>query len=547
MTTRQYIGARYVPKFANPIEHDPSLTYEPLVIVTYQGNSYTSRTFVPAGTPITDDTYWALTGNYNAQVEAYRQDVLSLSENLNNIKCYVTPAMFKGELDHDDTQALQLAINYAYDHDMIVFAGSIEISGHVQVKGHISNGDITMKSGSMLVTSDAASNSISIDNIDFDVSAINTDAIRIKSNNTTISKCSFKGNNSSPTVKAISISPYIDESEEFYNNTYGGIFAANILNNYFAGVHTAIYITNTNTESAWINGINIKNNSGMFNYRFVDIDGQYISRNNINGININENEFIDNFTSDVIRYGIKISNVIGTVNSLNNKLLSDGDDVNYYAYYQTNDDLNTNTETGYWLERVTTSHTGMLFKNGTTDGKVNIIQGLCQDVFSRNYPSLRGIAKNLLYHNDIENVGDAITYANNQLTFTHGGSVTNAAVNIPIPSDMESDNHFLGFLAICDFDVSTATGHRPSIVLVNGESVTSAESLGWPGNGFGVGNICGGYVEISNTVETSLRLRFLNFPAGTYVVKALILFNSEIGNLKYFTDNFNDISMFDYD
>lgn len=81
-----YVGARYVPLFANPIEWDESKTYEPLTIVTHQGNSYTSKTFVPANTQITDTTYWALTGNYNAQVEQYRQEVLDLTPYANLIK-----------------------------------------------------------------------------------------------------------------------------------------------------------------------------------------------------------------------------------------------------------------------------------------------------------------------------------------------------------------------------------------------------------------------------------------------------------------------------
>ena len=70
-----YIGARYVPKFANPVEWSAIATYEPLTIVTHQGASYTSRTFVPSGTPLTDPNYWVITGNYNAQIDQYRQEV----------------------------------------------------------------------------------------------------------------------------------------------------------------------------------------------------------------------------------------------------------------------------------------------------------------------------------------------------------------------------------------------------------------------------------------------------------------------------------------
>ena len=71
---RQYIGARYVPLFADPAEWNNTQTYEPLTIVLHQGNSYTSRQYVPAGIDITNNDYWALTGNYNAQIEAYRAE-----------------------------------------------------------------------------------------------------------------------------------------------------------------------------------------------------------------------------------------------------------------------------------------------------------------------------------------------------------------------------------------------------------------------------------------------------------------------------------------
>lgn len=75
MAVSQYIGARYVPLFADPMQWDSTKTYEPLTIVYNGGNSYTSRQYVPAGIQIDDDAYWALTGNYNAQIEQYRAEV----------------------------------------------------------------------------------------------------------------------------------------------------------------------------------------------------------------------------------------------------------------------------------------------------------------------------------------------------------------------------------------------------------------------------------------------------------------------------------------
>ena len=71
---KQYIGARYVPILADPAEWDDTRTYEPLTIVLHEGNSYTSRQYVPTGIDITNNDYWALTGNYNAQIEKYRAE-----------------------------------------------------------------------------------------------------------------------------------------------------------------------------------------------------------------------------------------------------------------------------------------------------------------------------------------------------------------------------------------------------------------------------------------------------------------------------------------
>ena len=73
MAVRQYIGARYVPIFDGA--WDNTKAYEPLTVVEYQGNSYTSRQAVPVGIAITNDQYWVETGNYSAQIEAYRQEV----------------------------------------------------------------------------------------------------------------------------------------------------------------------------------------------------------------------------------------------------------------------------------------------------------------------------------------------------------------------------------------------------------------------------------------------------------------------------------------
>lgn len=82
----QYIGARYVPLFGrkdeNTIEWDDKAPYEPLTVVCHAGDSYTSRQYVPAGIAITDESYWARTGSYNAQVEQYRRETAAVKSGL---------------------------------------------------------------------------------------------------------------------------------------------------------------------------------------------------------------------------------------------------------------------------------------------------------------------------------------------------------------------------------------------------------------------------------------------------------------------------------
>lgn len=113
---RQYKGMRYVPIFDG--EWDNTKNYDPLVVVSHLGNSYTSKTFIPAGIDISNETYWALTGNYNAQVEAYRQEVANLAEIVDNKLPYRTLA----DVLHDETLS---------DGDLVVTSGyhSVGIGG----------------------------------------------------------------------------------------------------------------------------------------------------------------------------------------------------------------------------------------------------------------------------------------------------------------------------------------------------------------------------------------------------------------------------------
>lgn len=106
--TRQYVGARYVPLFGRRGEEsivwDDSAPYEPLTIVTYQGDSYTSRQYVPAQVDISDEQYWAKTGNFNAQIEQYRAEVLAIQDSFTEFQADMTQ-------DFNEAEA-QLQSNY---------------------------------------------------------------------------------------------------------------------------------------------------------------------------------------------------------------------------------------------------------------------------------------------------------------------------------------------------------------------------------------------------------------------------------------------------
>lgn len=82
LINRQYVGARYVPKIMG--EWNKALQYEALSVVTYMGNSFTSKVPVPANVEIDNTNYWVNTANYNAQVEEYRKVTLETKELANN-------------------------------------------------------------------------------------------------------------------------------------------------------------------------------------------------------------------------------------------------------------------------------------------------------------------------------------------------------------------------------------------------------------------------------------------------------------------------------
>lgn len=88
MATRQYIGARYVPKFyQNSVDGstqwEANVVYEPLIYVTLvNGHMYISKKQVPAtvGSPASNIEYWLDIGSYNGFIEQLQSEIDTIND-----------------------------------------------------------------------------------------------------------------------------------------------------------------------------------------------------------------------------------------------------------------------------------------------------------------------------------------------------------------------------------------------------------------------------------------------------------------------------------
>lgn len=102
---RQYIGARYVPKFMGT--YDATQAYEALCVVDNGlGTSYISTVPTPAGTPLTDTDHWAIYGASSGAIISLQNqidtinntDLPALDNRLDNVEADIVT--INDELDH---------------------------------------------------------------------------------------------------------------------------------------------------------------------------------------------------------------------------------------------------------------------------------------------------------------------------------------------------------------------------------------------------------------------------------------------------------------
>ena len=163
-----YVGHRYVPKIFG--EWDKKNQYEGLSIVTHQGTSYTSKKRVPVGIDILNEEFWVVTGNYNAQVEGYREEVRQLSsdvtvidqklDNKSDITYVDTELGKKANQTYVDTELGKKANQTYVDTELGKKASIIEMNDKLNEKTNLVSETMTVKIPSDFRTIQSALNHI---------------------------------------------------------------------------------------------------------------------------------------------------------------------------------------------------------------------------------------------------------------------------------------------------------------------------------------------------------------------------------------------------
>nr|DAG33420.1 MAG TPA: tailspike protein [Bacteriophage sp.] len=298
LINRQYVGARYVPKIMG--EWNKTLQYEALSIVTYKGNSFTSKIPVPSGVEISNNDYWVSTGNYNAQIENYRGITEELYAKYNKSIDYVTPEQFGaiGDGLHDDTSAIQSAINSG---KTLVGRNTYLITRPLLLDNAVKRHYIFDFSGASIISNNDIECNLKISGLSYSnvmIGSVRSKNIGIKiyNNNTFESWCQYDN------FYIDSINSAIDIEIETSNKMW-----INQLNFY-----------NTHLSGNGI-GINVKNNSSepLNNYTFNCVGFEQLTT----GISINsEHSTASDIMFNSCRVQENITTLIGAVGTVNNVL-----------------------------------------------------------------------------------------------------------------------------------------------------------------------------------------------------------------------------------
>lgn len=311
-----YVGHRYVPKIFG--EWDKSKLYEPLSIVQYQGASYTSRQYVPVGVEITNEEFWVATGNYNAQIEQYRQDVRdlnvtvgenvtaidSIDDELKNVNEKISNIGLVNILDFgaktdvgfDNIDAINAAIDYAKSQG----GGTVFVpAGTFWVNPTGTEHKIVIKTGVNLLGTGASSIIKVINNntgFFYMLSSDNSDENSIEIEDTIyIEKITFDSNTKGNPVAPSSTSPDYSLSRSIFGLYSPHSFVISECRFEYGGVHAMIVVNYRNGRKITIkdNYFHFNINQSVVGYVNFDNTACYIGSKNHT---VRDNVFISDYT-----------------------------------------------------------------------------------------------------------------------------------------------------------------------------------------------------------------------------------------------------------
>ena len=394
MPTTQYIGSRYVPLFADPVEWSSEKSYEPLTIVSNEGNSYTSKQFVPVGVDINNTEFWALTGNYNAQVEQYRREVQAFDGRI-------------VQLENFAEYGLCIVPSVA---EMKLFE-NIGIAPIIETEGYYSPGD--GGAGLYIITDDTSYTPNDIDIInclenmtailltDADVNAASFGCVgnnateqRINRalevaqalnkkiifpvNFTTNSSISIKSNVNVEISKTLEYTG-TDAAIIFDDCEFSTVKANKIIAESGIGVKFYQHDPNTNVKYCTLDCLYIKANTGIY----LAANTRGIIESNINVVEIDA--YNDCIKGECLQSGVSVSTFIGQISiNINHAKATHGYGVVFNAY-ATNEENKTGVITVVNFGDVSfeNSYGGVYLNGNIHDVRFNSIRTVEQDSFDK--------------------------------------------------------------------------------------------------------------------------------------------------------------------
>lgn len=338
MAVRQYIGARYVPRFyensLGTSEWQAGVEYEPLTIVTYNSNSYTSKKTVPSdtGNPSANPDYWAATGNYNAQVEEYRQEVEDLRNQVKGMVVNVKDYGAIGDGSTDDTSAINAAIavgtHIYFPQGTYLVTSPLMLHDNMEVIGERGAVVKGMVGGSDYIFDGTSVNNLIFTSFKIDAANDSRGGIRLQGgNNVVIEKMEITGTTGYNPIQFYStdnvyiIDNYIHDVEKdalAITHSNGGVIAGNIVEGF---KDTGIVVTQSDDVSVTGNVVKCNNAAAMANTQGIAVSR---SRNvSVNGNAINASESISGTcgvriynAEDALIYPVENSNIVCAGNTV---------------------------------------------------------------------------------------------------------------------------------------------------------------------------------------------------------------------------------------